>query len=894
MGRLLSGLGSLIAYLCVGTVIAVVIIVGYAVSKGFVDQKKLNDMLAIARGATLSSAADKISTGPAQPVQMLSVEERDQRSTTFTRHLELREQAVQNALEQIASEREKLLKERQSFDLLVAAFRKEKETVENSQEAKGQEDARAILENIKPKLAKDLILKMIAADEKDEVVAILSGMPIGKQTKIVQEFKTDEEQRKLDDILRRVRQGNNEAQSANTSAEPPAATEPRQPERRPCHRLRSTYGGPLSAPSSTAPPPTPTSRPQARFEDHLGKAGRPVQDDAPAAFTTAPAEQSTPYSDENPSNSSPTDGAPAQKPHDSDKLQNADREKSEADEQASVTASQVPQSTPAKQAIALADQAADLKASVVQGKAAKAKGKSIDKNGKSANPSPQQRSTRASSTDQSNKEQLPSKTPTVESDISTDSDSGSDDGDAQAQRSTIKESDTDLTAATKQNAVAADPAVVSATGTKAVESQNPNEITQTAAITSEAVTADDLQKPELLGGKRNRGSKSSENAAPAASPCSQLQGTSDTVPVSPLDVTEQTALDDAVTDQSAEKGDVGADATQPGHNDKAEPRAGTSPALLAARHEKAHEAIGRGDGLTEADRVRFVQRVANAFHSIGDNGGEIRLRLSPPELGALRIELSVRDGVLSARMETETSAARNLLLDNLPALRDRLADQNIKVERFDVDVRDDQRQSQHDLAGQGDLPQREQRQRFAHLRNPPACCRGRARAARLDNTKRPQPAQYRDLTTTLPEPIGMETNAISNQTPSAAGADDRNNALRGLDMDQFLKLMISELQNQDPLNPMENTEILQQISQIREIGATSRLTDTLDAVLLGQNLTSATSMIGKTVEALSDDAQTVRGVVDRVTVTDGDPRLHIGDQEIKLKNVKEVLPGAAT
>jgi len=229
VGRLCSALGSLIAYLCVGTVIAILIIGGYAVSKGFVDKQKITDMLAIARGATLSTAADKLPAGPAQPVQMLSVEERDQRSTTFTRHLELREQAVQNALEQIASEREKLLKERQSFDLLVAAFRKEKETTVNQQEAKGQEDARAILENIKPKLAKDMILKMIAADEKDEVVAILSGMPIGKQTKIVQEFKTDEEQRKLDDILRRVRQGNNEAQSANTSAEPPAATEPRQP-----------------------------------------------------------------------------------------------------------------------------------------------------------------------------------------------------------------------------------------------------------------------------------------------------------------------------------------------------------------------------------------------------------------------------------------------------------------------------------------------------------------------------------------------------------------------------------------------------------------------------------------------------------------------------------------
>jgi flagellar basal-body rod modification protein FlgD len=134
----------------------------------------------------------------------------------------------------------------------------------------------------------------------------------------------------------------------------------------------------------------------------------------------------------------------------------------------------------------------------------------------------------------------------------------------------------------------------------------------------------------------------------------------------------------------------------------------------------------------------------------------------------------------------------------------------------------------------------------------------------------------------------METGAIGS-TPPAATGQDRNEALRDLDMDQFLQLMITELQNQDPLNPMENTEILQQISQIREIGATGRLTETLDAVLLGQNLTSATGMIGKTVKALSDDAKEVSGLVDRVSVTDGETRLHIGDKAIRLKNVKEVL-----
>jgi flagellar basal-body rod modification protein FlgD len=116
-----------------------------------------------------------------------------------------------------------------------------------------------------------------------------------------------------------------------------------------------------------------------------------------------------------------------------------------------------------------------------------------------------------------------------------------------------------------------------------------------------------------------------------------------------------------------------------------------------------------------------------------------------------------------------------------------------------------------------------------------------------------------------------------------------NTALRGLDMDNFLKLMITELQNQDPLNPMENSEMLNQISQIREIGATDKLTSTLDAVLTGQNLTSASSLIGKEVKALSDDNEQVSGIVDRVTVTNGVPKLHIGDKTVGLNNISDIL-----
>jgi flagellar hook-length control protein FliK len=91
-------------------------------------------------------------------------------------------------------------------------------------------------------------------------------------------------------------------------------------------------------------------------------------------------------------------------------------------------------------------------------------------------------------------------------------------------------------------------------------------------------------------------------------------------------------------------------------------------------------------GASQADQVRLVQRVAAAFQALGGGGGTVRLRLSPPELGAVKVEVNVQNGVMNAHLETETSAARSLLLDNLPALRDRLAQQQIKVERFDVDL----------------------------------------------------------------------------------------------------------------------------------------------------------------------------------------------------------------
>lgn len=160
-------------------------------------------------------------------------------------------------------------------------------------------------------------------------------------------------------------------------------------------------------------------------------------------------------------------------------------------------------------------------------------------------------------------------------------------------------------------------------------------------------------------------------------------------------------------------------------NDTAQPPAPTSShSLLQQRiSTEAAGAATSPEAPTEpaprVDASRFLGRVTRAFQAAEQRGGTIQLRLSPPELGAMKIELSVQQGTLTAKLETETAAAKNVLLDNLPALRERLAAQEIRVEKFDVDVQQQGSEAQPDW--QAGERGRDARQRSSHQgNNPPA------------------------------------------------------------------------------------------------------------------------------------------------------------------------------
>ncbi|QDS95455.1 Flagellar hook-length control protein FliK [Roseimaritima multifibrata] len=103
----------------------------------------------------------------------------------------------------------------------------------------------------------------------------------------------------------------------------------------------------------------------------------------------------------------------------------------------------------------------------------------------------------------------------------------------------------------------------------------------------------------------------------------------------------------------------------------------------------------QADGPRVADRALLVQRVSKAFQRLGVDGGQIRIRLHPQELGGVQLQLSMQGSRMNAQVVAETELARSLINEHLPELKQRLADQGIQVERFDVRLDGEQTAAQN-------------------------------------------------------------------------------------------------------------------------------------------------------------------------------------------------------
>ncbi len=113
-----------------------------------------------------------------------------------------------------------------------------------------------------------------------------------------------------------------------------------------------------------------------------------------------------------------------------------------------------------------------------------------------------------------------------------------------------------------------------------------------------------------------------------------------------------------------------------------------------------------------------------------------------------------------------------------------------------------------------------------------------------------------------------------------------------LDTGDFINLMVTQLQNQDPMEPAKNEQLLSQMSQIGQLESSTQLQKSLTTMVLQNNLGAAGNLIGKEVTALGTfggETADLTGTVTSIQVEGDDVKLELDTgHRVDLTNVTQI------
>lgn len=107
---------------------------------------------------------------------------------------------------------------------------------------------------------------------------------------------------------------------------------------------------------------------------------------------------------------------------------------------------------------------------------------------------------------------------------------------------------------------------------------------------------------------------------------------------------------------------------------------------------------------------------------------------------------------------------------------------------------------------------------------------------------------------------------------------------------EFMKLLMIQLRNQDPLDPINDKEFLGQLAQFSSLAELTKLNTTFSQALLMQQLNEARGLIGQNITFRDiNSGDSLSGQVDGVKIReDGLIMLLVNGQEVPLANLEEI------
>ncbi len=147
-----------------------------------------------------------------------------------------------------------------------------------------------------------------------------------------------------------------------------------------------------------------------------------------------------------------------------------------------------------------------------------------------------------------------------------------------------------------------------------------------------------------------------------------------------------------------------------------------------------------------------------------------------------------------------------------------------------------------------------------------------------------------------------KTAATPAKTAAAAKASDTKSdttsGTQTLDRDAFLRLLVTQMQNQDPMSPMDNTEMIAQLAQFSSLEQMNNLNDSFETMnttmeyLTGNvdqlNFISAQGMLGKYVKGINAEGKISSGIVESVTLDDSIVILTVDGKQMPMTGVLSI------
>ncbi len=127
-------------------------------------------------------------------------------------------------------------------------------------------------------------------------------------------------------------------------------------------------------------------------------------------------------------------------------------------------------------------------------------------------------------------------------------------------------------------------------------------------------------------------------------------------------------------------------------------------------------------------------------------------------------------------------------------------------------------------------------------------------------------------------------------TPISEPIENQLGASQELGKDDFLKLMVTQLQNQDPLNPTTNEDFLAQLAQFSALEQMNNLNDSFSVLADSLKISNAASLLGTEVNYIADPEAGSRekGNVDHITIKENQIFISVNGKEIPLTNIYSI------